>query len=699
MINQISWKIMCPVSLAVFLVSFFASAFPVASEIHRASPGNFGLPGVIDLPTAKRFPDGELVVTHQNHKYLFMTGLSFQALPQLGLSFRYGGHGLGGSFAQGRINWDRSFDAHIFLTDEGKYSPAISLGLRDFIGTGRYSSEYLVGTKSFGKFEFTSGLGFGRLAGRNSFKNPLGTLSKKFDDRGSNNLGQGGTLGTINWFQGNVAAFYGMQYFINEKASISVEYTPDFMSSESTYMDINSPWNFATSYRLNDYISFSAQYLHGSQISFTGHLSVNPDRPPLLGGKELAPVPMRLRSDNVQPIKINDEKVIRKVLTVDGFEIFDLEFNSDTVKIVINNTKFRSTAQAVGRIASTLQRFTSDDIKFAIISFNSLNLQLATYQVNLEKITGEQFDPTLVKDKKPSIIAIDTEAFTIKQKREKRFEWGIGPYITHRLFNPDLPLSMETGIEIQTGYQFGYGFKIASTIRKSLLTNLTDNNRRSNSVLPRVHSDWPLYDFAGQNGHIHSLAVSYVKNIAPGLYGRAHAGLLEPFFAGFGGEILYKPANRPLGIGLDVHHVRKRDYDMKFDLLNYRTTVGHVSLYYDAGKIFDIEINAGRYLAGDWGATATISREFGSGWQVGGYATLTDVPFDTFGEGSFDKAIFVSIPLDWITSSPTQAQRKLTLRPITRDGGANLASARSLNQYTKRSHNAAFQREFGRLWK
>ena len=43
----------------------------------------------------------------------------------------------------------------------------------------------------------------------------------------------------------------------------------------------------------------------------------------------------------------------------------------------------------------------------------------------------------------------------------------------------------------------------------------------------------------------------------------------------------------------------KRDYDMKFDLLDYNTTVGHLSLYYDAGGMFDIEINVGRYLAGD----------------------------------------------------------------------------------------------------
>ena len=165
------------------------------------------------------------------------------------------------------------------------------------------------------------------------------------------------------------------------------------------------------------------------------------------------------------------------------------------------------------------------------------------------------------------------------------------------------------------------------------------------------------------------------------------------------GEILYKPAQSPIGIGIDIHRVRKRDYDMRFDLLDYQTTVGHASFYYDAGPWFDLEINAGRYLAGDWGATTTISRTFGSGWEVGGYATLTDVPFHTFGEGSFDKAIFVSIPIDWITSTPTQTQRRLTLRPITRDGGANLSSARSLYRKIKRSQNSQFQREIGRLWK
>ena len=150
------------------------------AQEEQRNASNFGLPGIIDLPTAKHFSDGELIFTHQNHEYLFMSGISFQALPRLGVSFN-----MGGKAEEERlhriINWDRSFDAHISLTKEGKYLPAISIGLRDFIGTGWYSSEYLVGTKSFGELELTAGLGFGRLAGRNTFSNPLSYLSPRFD--------------------------------------------------------------------------------------------------------------------------------------------------------------------------------------------------------------------------------------------------------------------------------------------------------------------------------------------------------------------------------------------------------------------------------------------------------------------------------------------------------------------------------------
>ena len=141
------------------------------------------------------------------------------------------------------------------------------------------------------------------------------------------------------------------------------------MWKESKYLSVESPWNYGVSYQVNDYVDLSTQYLHGNQLSVTAHVIVNPDRPPLLGGKELAPVPMRLRGNSAPLVLQSNEEIIRKVLKADRFEVHYLKFEVDTVNISITNTKFRSTAQAVGRLASTLQRFTSDKIKFAQISF------------------------------------------------------------------------------------------------------------------------------------------------------------------------------------------------------------------------------------------------------------------------------------------------------------------------------------------
>ena len=145
MFRRISKRIKSSASF-IFVWTFLFLPHAAASNSAQVTAGNFGLPGIIDLPSALSFPDGELVVTQQLHKSLARSGISFQALPRVGVSFRYSGHGVNGGEAYGRINHDRSFDAHFSLLDMGKYTPAISLGLRDFIGTGWYSSEYIVAT-------------------------------------------------------------------------------------------------------------------------------------------------------------------------------------------------------------------------------------------------------------------------------------------------------------------------------------------------------------------------------------------------------------------------------------------------------------------------------------------------------------------------------------------------------------------------
>ena len=112
------------VGLILLALIFFFSLLvnrSYAKEVNHALSGNFGLPGIIDVPTARRFPDGEIIFPQQLHRALARSGVSFQALPRIGFSFRYSGHGRGGWEAHGRYNHDRSFDAHLSILDEGTY--------------------------------------------------------------------------------------------------------------------------------------------------------------------------------------------------------------------------------------------------------------------------------------------------------------------------------------------------------------------------------------------------------------------------------------------------------------------------------------------------------------------------------------------------------------------------------------------------
>ena len=109
------------------------------------------------------------------------------------------------------------------------------------------------------------------------------------------------------------------------------------------------------------------------------------------------------------PILQSNEKVIKTVLEADSFELHKLTIIDDKVSVSVTNTKFRSTAQAIGRVASTLQRFTADYVKFADIHFYSNDLNVANYRVNLDAVTTDQFNPRPLGDKNSSIYALTSK--------------------------------------------------------------------------------------------------------------------------------------------------------------------------------------------------------------------------------------------------------------------------------------------------
>ena len=118
--------------------------------------------------------------------------------------------------------------------------------------------------------------------------------------------------------------------------------------------------------------------------------------------------------------------------------------------------------------------------------------------------------------------------------------------------------------------------------------------------------------------------------------------------------MLYWPHKSRIAFGASVAYAKQRDFD-RFGLLDYQVFTGHVSAYWATPFYnYDVAVHAGRYLAKDLGATFEARRTFRNGWQVGIWATLTDVPFEKFGEGSFDKGFYFQVPLDGLFGSKTR---------------------------------------------
>ena len=114
------------------------------------------------------------------------------------------------SFSGDQTFKDKSFNLKIKLIEETERSPELSIGFRDFIGTGKFSGEYVVTSKKIGDFDFTVGLGWGALSESEGIKNPLIDIDESFSFR-PRDFGEGGNIQFKRWFKGPKAStFYGL---------------------------------------------------------------------------------------------------------------------------------------------------------------------------------------------------------------------------------------------------------------------------------------------------------------------------------------------------------------------------------------------------------------------------------------------------------------------------------------------------------
>ncbi|MDA5095377.1 YjbH domain-containing protein [Aliiroseovarius sp. KMU-50] len=662
-----------------------------------------GLPGLVDLPTAEVAPDGEFVLSFGSFGPHARGAMTFQATPRITASFRYTkmrDFGGGGAYDY----FDRSFDVRFRLLNESKYLPAVSVGLNDFIGTGVYSSEYVVATKSFldNRLRVTGGLGWGRLGSRD----PIGSLSGV---RPPWDYGEGGTLSASQWFKGDFAPFGGLSYQVNDKLTFKAEYSSDayLRESEVGIVELNSPLNFMVDYKWSQTTNLSLFYLYGDMIGGQLTFSFNPKRPASRTGFEAAPLPVKPRAAtgwdkewiNDASNKSDLQKILADAFAKDGQRLQGMALTSTDVEIQIQNKKYNSPAQAVGRAARLLTRVMPPSVGVFRITLVDNGVPMSTVVARRSDIEALEHSSANEIFERAQIVEANAsnDEMVLTPGEYPKFSWAITPYAELSLFDPDNPIRSEFGIRASAKYEITPGFVLSGAVAQSIWGDV-GVGEASPSLLQPVRSHRLIYARDGDPA-IEHLTASWYTRLGKNMYGRVTAGYLEPMFGGVSAEVLWKPVDSRLALGAEVNWVKQRDYNQLFGFQDYSVATGHLSAYYDLGSGFGATVHAGRYLVGDWGATFALDRKFDNGWEVGAFATFTDVSAEQFGEGSFDKGIHVTIPLEWALGQPSRGKSVTKIHSLSRDGGARLDVDGRLYDWVSDGHGDALASRWGKFWR
>lgn len=260
---------------ALLCAMFFCPGTALAQydpDIPEAS--NYGGVGLLDTRTARFFPDGSLSISASFNNPDDRYAMTFQAFPWAEFTFRY-------AVNTSVKTYDRSFDVKLRLNEEGEYVPQFALGLQDILGTGIFSSEYLVGSKSWGPLDFSLGLGWGRLASRGTFQNPFIIFSDRFKTRPID-FGRGGVPLFNTYFRGpDLGLFGGISYETPiRNLTLKLEYSSDAYVREKsqTGADYDFPVNVGLTYQAMESVDVSLSLMHGRDIGLQISVVLDPTR-------------------------------------------------------------------------------------------------------------------------------------------------------------------------------------------------------------------------------------------------------------------------------------------------------------------------------------------------------------------------------------------------------------------------------------
>ena len=656
----------------------------------EVSSSDWGGVGLLQTPTARMREAGHLTVNFTRVRPYSHGNVIFQPFDWMEGGFRYTAvsnrlYSSSPEFSGDQSYKDKGIDVKFLAWKESAYIPQIAVGLRDIGGTGLFAGEYVVANKRTGDFDWSLGLGWGYVGARGDVRNPLGLFNSSFDTR-AGTTGQGGDFDFKRYFRGPAALFGGVQYQTPwPQLTIKVEYEGNDYRKEpqGNNQPQKSPINVGVVYRAWKGVDFSLSFERGNQVmaGFTLHTDLARATQPKLADPK--PVPVAAARPPNPPAW---EKTARDFRTQTDWNVLAIEQRDNEVRVVVENASTPYWRDKVDRAAGVLHRDAPTDVDKFTLKYRNSGVDVAEHVVDREAWVADRLQPVPPSQRRESIIAQPPQPApqgdVVYEGARKPFDHGLRLSYGQILGGPDAFVLWQLGLIENARLQLRDDTWIQGRLRLRLVDNYDKFKFTGPSLLPRVRTFQREYATTSRFT-IPNLQVTHVGKIGENHFYSAYAGMLEEMFGGVGGEWLYRPFASRVALGIDVNQVRQREFEQHFSFRDYQTLTGHATLYWDTGW-HDVlaTVNAGRYLAKDIGATLTLTRVFRNGVTLGAFATKTDVSAEVFGEGSFDKGIFLSVPFDALFMRSSRSTMSTVWRPLTRDGGAMLARSPSLYSIT-----------------
>ena len=684
------------------------------------SYSNYGTIGLIQMPSARMHEEGSIGFTWSHSEPYLRGSIMGNPFDWFEASYSYTDvnnklYSDSPLFSGKQSYKDKSFDAKFRIIKEGPFIPQVAVGFRDFGGSSLFAAEYIVASKLISNIDFTLGLGFGTISNK-TITNPLTYFHSGFETRVRDIKGdtQGGEINYGTFFGGKKAGvFGGVEIFLPKLKGtrLKIEYdSTNYTEDGEGYLPVAQDYkiNYSFVFPLTKDFHLKLGYLRNNTLNFGFSFSGN-YRGKSTGVQKRDPPKIVENSDILKSIvnKTKSENLYKSSLKFLGESKINLQtanVSGSTLSVSFAQSTYLNNAIAIGRTARILDQLSPDIID--TFSLQTLNTGSGMYAVDIPRADFVRYKDLKQTDalfESVQIYKPDPDAYTKHDFKPfvkyPTTRWKFSPAIRSQIGGPDGFYFGEIALSAHAETILRRNMNVIAVGSIGIYNTFDELKLASDSIIPHVRTDIVKYLQGSSKYHITRLQANYFMNPTKSIYTKISAGIFEPMFTGFGGEILYKPFSQNFGVGAEIWNVRQRSFRQLLGFRKYRTITGHLNFYYKEPQYRVLfHLKGGRYLAEDSGFTFNVSREFSSGLHLGVFFSLTDISKAEFGEGSFDKGFYFNVPIQVFFDQYSRGQSGFGLRPLTRDGAQSMVHSQPLWSTSYQAHRDQIVNEWDQFY-